>query len=196
MTIDKDYPGLRISKISAEPIGYYKLFNDIETSENLLIKVPLYIRGSIKAKEWIKCLDVINCRDSIKSGEWIHANKSISVADSISAISLISAGWWIKAGKLIEAGKTIKVGWWIEAGESIKLCGVKTKTLYCVNGSIIYNIWIMDNHIKIGQNLKTKDEWLKITEKELNEIDYHGTMATNINFIHALCNYRTKENNQ
>lgn len=187
MTIDKDFPGLRTSQVWAEDPGYYTFHGDIKTSENMLVKVPLYIHGSIEADGWIKFRDDVNCKGSIKSGWWLYSMGNMRATGSISASGRIFANLWIDAGGSIEAGEWIRVARWIQAGEVIKLCGVETKTLYCISGTLIYYIWVMDNHLKIEGILKTKKEWLQITPQELKEIDYHGTIRKNIEFVRMLC---------
>jgi len=64
----------------------------------------------------------------------------------------IEAIGWIKAGGLIEAG------------------GIKTKKYYIIIGKR-WNIYVLDNHIKIGCECHLKKDWQNFTDEEIKIMD-------------------------
>ena len=148
--VDENYAGL------VKNGSYYKLEGNL-TGEIIEITIPLYVTGSIEAGT------------SIKASAWIEAGRWIEASEWIEVGKWVKAGKWIEAGKWIKAGGSIKAGESIEAGESINLFGIKTEKLFLFHGTFLFHIWIMDTHMKIGCQLKTKEEWLKIYNSEAGE---------------------------
>ena len=140
-----------------EKYGYYILDSDLISEDDLIISIPLLVNGEIKAG---------GC---IKAWEWIEA------------------GGWIKAREWIEAGGWIKAGGWIEAGGWIYIFKIKTKNLYFINGTFAFNILVMDTHLRIGCQLKTKKEWLDVTEDQAKKLGDDGSMWKHREFIWRLC---------
>ena len=171
MKINKDFPGLE------DMGGWYKYTGDIITKESIEIRIGLVVTGSINAggsinaSEWITAGGSITAGEwitagrSIEAGEWIKAGRSIEAGEWITAGRSIEAGEWIKAGRSIEAGGSIKAGEWITAGGSItagewiEMYGITTSSLFLFHGTFRFTVFIMDTHIKIGCQLKSKDEW-------------------------------------
>ena len=88
---------------------------------------------------------------------------------------MIKSGKSIKAGWSIKAGESIKAGWSITAGESIeaeliKMCGIETTKIKIISG-LVYKIWIMDTHIKIGCEIHEKKEWSEFSDRDILKMD-------------------------
>jgi hypothetical protein len=159
----------------------------------------------IKASEWIEASESIKAGEWIDAGEWINAGKwieagvSIKAGGSINASEWIKAGWsinaggrinaswsinaggrinasgWIKAGVSIKAGGRINASGWIKAGKWIKMYCIRTKTLKIITG-MVHVIWILDTHIKIGCEMRTKEAWTQITEEQAKEMGDDGSI--------------------
>ena len=54
--------------------------------------------------------------------------------------------------------------------------GVKTKSLLFLHGTPKYRVLIMDTHIKIGCRLKSKAEWLTVTEDQARDLGDDGSV--------------------
>ena len=117
------------------------------------------------------------------------------VTKSINADGWIEAGESIKAGKWIKTGESIKADWSINAGGSIKagsvsMYGIKSSKLFIIHG-LHFTVWVLDTHIKIGCQLKSKKEWLKFsetaTEQDAKSLGDNGKMFAMKDLIIALC---------
>jgi hypothetical protein len=97
------------------------------------------------------------------------------VTGLIQAGESIEAREWIEVGESIEAGEWINAGGSINAGEWIKMYGIRTKTLKIITG-MVQVIWILDTHIKIGCEMKTKEAWAQITEEQAKEMGDDGSI--------------------
>jgi hypothetical protein len=53
--------------------------------------------------------------------------------------------------------------------------GIRTKTLKIITG-MKHIIWILDTHIKIGCQVKTKEAWAQITEEQAKEMGDDGSI--------------------
>ena len=104
----------------------------------------------------------------------------------------ISAGLDIYAEGRIYAKGGISAKSGIYAKGDISILGIKTEFIALISGRFTFNILVMDNHIKIGCQLKTKKEWLALlrsdnAEELAKRIGDDGTMWENKRFIENLC---------
>ena len=128
MILDKNYKGLEFKN------GHYIYDGDIETTENLEIKLD----------DWLEVTGYIEAGEYIKAGWSIKASWSIEAGGYIEASEYIEAGYGISAGLYITAKSTISCGLKIFAG----ICTWKNiedsdKTITCsklISGTVEYGL--------------------------------------------------------
>ena len=81
----------------------------------------------------------------------------------------LEVGDSLKVGGWLEVGDSLKVRGWLEVGEFKKILNLKTK--YCVLIHLEYYIILLENHIKIGCKLYSKEQWGNFSDKEILEMD-------------------------
>ena len=142
--IDENYEGL------VKRNNYYYI-EKIELNCNVEIKINLEVGDSLKVGGWLEVGGWLKVGDSLKVGDWLKVGDSLKVG-----------GW-------LEVGDSLKVRGWLEVGEFKKILNLKTK--YCVLIHLEYYIILLENHIKIGCKLYSKEQWGNFSDKEILEMD-------------------------
>lgn len=144
MIIDENYPGI------IEKNDCYHLYKDLDTEEDLEIKVDLFMHGKlvidgrINAHGFLKSEKLIHTKGSINSNKYIQSDRAIISEGPIIAQDYIESQSFIFSFEWISSQSYIKV---LDSMQAIGL--IETENIECSN------IWSNKNNIKC-KSLKTR----------------------------------------
>ena len=123
-------------------------------------------------------------------GGWHYYPGSIVTNESVEVVGWLKVGGLLKVGGSLEVGGLLKVGGWLEVGGDMTIDGIKTTTYMSSVGRFRYRISVYDTHARIGCQLKSKEEWLAILDRDderyAKALGDDGSMWANRDLIRSL----------
>jgi hypothetical protein len=115
---------------------------------------------------------------------------SIVTDESVEVVVPLKVGGSIEVGGSLNVGGWLEVGGWLNVGGDMTIDGIKTAAYLSVVGRFRFRISIYDTHARIGCQLKSREEWLAILDRDderyAKALGDDGSMWANRDLIRSL----------